>query len=89
MKIEVYSLYDKQIERFMQPPIFCRDEKEAIAIVDRAGLPATIRQSVTLFKCGTFDDKTGMFEAVDPVRICNFFEVAEEKQDGEEGRTLE
>lgn len=68
MQSVIYVLYDKKLGRFMTPPMFTRDDREAVVNVKRA-LPNGILPDVLLHRVGTFDDKTAVIMTENPVII--------------------
>lgn len=65
---KIYVLYDKKLGRFMTPPLFVRDDREAAVQVQRA-LPARILPDVLLQRIGSFDDKTAEIITENPIII--------------------
>lgn len=65
---KIYVLYDKKLGRFMTPPLFTRDDREAAVQVQRA-LPKQILPDVLLQRIGSFDDKTAVITTENPIII--------------------
>lgn len=68
MESKIYVLYDKKLGRFMTPPVFTRDDREAVVNVQRA-LPGQILPDVLLQRIGSFDDKTAVITTENPIIV--------------------
>lgn len=77
MESNIYALYDKKLERYMTPPLFVRDDKEAVAIVVRS-LPKNILDDCMLELIAKFDDKTATIDFVSRKLVPFVSEVKED-----------
>lgn len=73
MKLEMYSVYDKAVDAFMQP-FFCRTKGEAfrsfnVAVNEEKSIFARNAPDYSLYYVGTWDDKDGRTGDCEPVRI--------------------
>lgn len=83
MILEVFSVFDKQVQAYMQP-FFCRTKGEAIRSFTEAcndpGKPfGKYALDYSLVGLGTFDDNSGSLLFHDPVRIIGANEVIEQE----------
>ncbi|AXH75806.1 MAG: nonstructural protein [Microviridae sp.] len=81
MKLEVFTVYDRQINAHMQP-FFCRTKGEAIrsfteAVNDPSKPFGKYSTDYSLMCLGEFDDGSGTFVCHDPVRVISANEVIE------------
>lgn len=79
MKLQVYSVYDKAVNAFLQP-FYCRSKGEAIrsfteACSDDKSNFSKYPLDYFLVELGEFDDSTAVFNTHDPVRIVSAHEV--------------
>lgn len=82
MKLQVYCVYDKQVQAYLQP-FYCRTLGEAIrsfteAVNDPGKAFGKYATDYSLMGLGEFDDSSGMFLTHDPVRAISATEVIEE-----------
>lgn len=76
MKYKLIGCFDVLVEAFM--PLQCVNdmldediiESNRRAVVNGT-IPADKARRLIVFKFGTFDDKTGKFEIINPVKLCN------------------
>lgn len=81
MKLELFSVYDKQVAAYMQP-FYCRTLGEAIrsfteAVNDPQKPFGKYATDYALHSFGHFDDNSGLFVTHDPVRVIGANEVIE------------
>jgi hypothetical protein len=79
MKLLCYSVRDGAVGAFL-PPFMCRADGEArrsfVVACSDPKLPFSGALSdYVLFRIGSFDDVSGMYECVDPVRMLSAFEA--------------
>lgn len=73
MKLMVFTVLDKAVQAYMQP-FFCRTRGEAVrsftdAVNDVKSNFNRHAADYTLMAVGEFDDQSGVFTSVEPVRI--------------------
>lgn len=83
MKLQIFSVYDRQVNAFLQP-FYCRTQGEAIrsfteAVNDPNKPFGKYATDYALMGLGEFDDNSGSFLVHDPVRIIAANEVIEEE----------
>lgn len=86
MILEVYSVYDKAVEAFMQP-FFVRAKGEAVrsfmsACTDGKSQFVSHPGDYTLFHIGTFDDASGIISVpqAGPVRVITALECIQQPE---------
>lgn len=84
MILQVYTIYDKQVSAFMQP-FFCRSRGEAVrSFTDAVNDPKSqfyrYAADYSLMFHGEWDDHSGLFAGVDPIRIIGANEVLTDMQ---------
>lgn len=82
MILQVYSVYDKAVNAFMQP-FYARSAGEAIrSFTELANDGATnvsrYPLDYVLFRLGDFDDNSGLFTSGEPARLVGASEVKRE-----------
>lgn len=79
MRFEIFSVFDKQVNAYMQP-FFCRSKGEAIrsftdAVNDGNKPFGKYASDYSLMSMGVYDDNNGSFMVHDPVRVIGAHEV--------------
>lgn len=64
MKVNVYVVRDKKLER-NNLPLYARNDSEASIILIRSGVPKSIYEDIDLLRIGEFDD-----ESLIPLSLC-------------------
>lgn len=72
MLLKVFSVYDSQVEAYMQP-FFCQSKGHAIrsfteAVSDSSSTIGKYPSDFTLFELGEFDDQKAFFDLYDTPR---------------------
>ena len=79
----IYSMFDKKLERYNQPG-FAADDKEIMISISRAMKDKTQflylnRDDLAIYCVGSFDDKTGIIEALNvPRLVCDCYSLSED-----------
>lgn len=76
---EVYSVHDKAVQAYMVP-FYCRTKGEALrlffnAVHDPKSEIGRHIDDYVLYHLGHFDDASGLFHSIEPVRILSAVEV--------------
>lgn len=82
MKYGVYSIRDS-VSGLYNNPTFEQDDNVAMRsfkyAVNHNDFVSFNAHDVDLFKCGEFDNLTGMFEPIDPIKLIDGVSVLEKK----------
>ena len=79
----IYSMFDKKLERYNQPG-FADDDKEIMISISRAMKDKTQflylnRDDLAIYCVGSFDDKTGTIESLNvPRLVCDCYSLSED-----------
>lgn len=75
MKINMYTVYDSAVKAFVQPFFQIADAAAIRLFMDQVNNPETNiakhPEQYTLFKCGVYDDSSGMLIPETPVSLGN------------------
>lgn len=83
MEKNIYSMFDKKLERYNQPG-FADDDKEIMISISRAMKDKTQflylnRDDLAIYCVGSFDDKTGTITALPvPRLVCDCYSLVED-----------
>lgn len=79
MRVEVYSVQDAAVGAFL-PPFFARSRGEAIRSFEQAATDsarfAPHAKDYSLWFLSVFEDSTGVFDVVQPERVCGALDFA-------------
>lgn len=77
MKYKLIGCFDTVVEAFM--PLQCVNDMLDEDIVEsnrravlNGTIPADKAKKLVVFKFGTYDDKTGQIEVIEPVKLCSW-----------------
>ncbi|QCQ84863.1 nonstructural protein [Blackfly microvirus SF02] len=85
MKMQVFSIFDKAVSAYL-PPFYTRSKGEAVRSFSEAANDPSSQFNkhmldYSLMFMGEWDDNSGEFTGVQPVRVLSAHEVIEEKSE--------